>query len=118
MERQHLCGLTVGLAASLAASGRPREVHNRDNEETVAGVRHTGEGIVPRGKRGQQTEETTSHDNGRIGLAFSVAVLVANSEQQEGDVQEKEDRKEGHSGLQGTEEQHCGKDEPRLVRSQ
>ncbi len=37
----------VNLAALLATLLRPREMRNGDEEEGVAGVRNTGEGVVP-----------------------------------------------------------------------
>lgn len=69
---------------------------NRADEEAVAGVGHTSEGVVPRGERAQKTEQTTSHDELRVGLAV-YTVHVANTEQQESDVKEKENGEEGHS---------------------
>jgi len=37
----------VNLVACLTALVRPREVRNRNEEERVAGVRNTGERVVP-----------------------------------------------------------------------
>lgn len=91
---------------------------DRDNEEAVAVVGHTGEGVVPRGEGRQETEKTTSFDDGRVGLALGVAVHVTNTKQQEGDVKEKEDRTEGHGRLESAEEQQRGEDKPTLARSQ
>lgn len=70
-----------------------------DDEEAVAGVGNTGQGVVPGGKGRQQTEEATGLNDRRVGLARVVALNVANSEQQEGQVQSQEEREESNSGL-------------------
>ena len=85
-----------------------------DDEEAVGVVGDTGEGVVPGGEGGEQAEEAAGLDDGRVGLALGVAVDVADTEQQEGQVEEEEEQEEGHGGAQGAEEQDRGEDEPAL----
>lgn len=86
-----------------------------DDEEAVAGVGNTGQGVVPGGESSQETEESTSLDNGRVRQALVVALDVSNSEQQEAKVQSQEEREEGNSGLQGAKQQDESEDEPALM---
>lgn len=113
-SRLHLDSLTVGLVAAGAAGGGPGEVSNRDDEEAVAVVGKTGESVVPGGESGQETEETTGHLDGLVGLTRGVTLDVANTEQEESQVQEEEQEEEGDSGAEGAEEQDGGEDEPTL----
>ena len=64
---------------------------NRHDEEAVAAVGNTSQGIVPGGKCSQETEETTRLDDRRVGLAGSVGTQVANAKQQEGHIKEEEE---------------------------
>jgi hypothetical protein len=106
-----LDGLTRGLSTA-TGSGRPGEVSNRDDEEAVAAVGNTSQGVVPSGECSQETEETTRLDDGSVGLASRVPLQVTNTKQQEGQVQEQEEAEEGDSGPQGAEQQDGGEDEP------
>lgn len=87
---------------------------NGENEEAVAVVRNTGEGVVPGGECGHETKETTGLDDGRVGLILRVAVEVTNTQQQETKVEEEEQQEESHCGSQGAEEQNGGENEPSL----
>ena len=89
---------------------------NRHDEEAVAAVGNTGQGVVPSGECSQETEETTCLDDGGVGLASGVPLQVTNTKQQEGQVQEQEEAEEGDSGSQSAEQQDGGKDEPALRR--
>lgn len=110
-----LDGLTLGLLLPARAGSRgPGEVGHRDYEEAVGVVGNTGQGVVPGGKGRHETEETTGHDDGRVGLALGVTVDVPNTQQQEGQVQEEEQQEEGHRRSQGAEEKDSGEDEPAL----
>lgn len=108
---QHLRQLTLGLATAATASGGPGEVSNRDDEEAVAVISQTSEGIVPSGERSQEAEETTSLDDGSGGGAVG-ADQVADTQQQEGQIQEEEQQEEGNGRAEGAEEQDGGEDEP------
>jgi hypothetical protein len=59
-------------------------VSNRDDEEAVAVVGKTGEGVVPGGESGHETEETTGHLDGLVGLARVVTLDVTNPNAGEG----------------------------------
>lgn len=89
---------------------------NRDDEEAVAAVGNTGQGVVPSGECSQETEETTCLDDGGVGLASRVPLQVTNTKQQEGQVQEQEEAEEGDSGSQSAEQQDGGENEPALRR--
>lgn len=83
-----------------------------EDEEAVAVVRNTGEGVIPSCKCRQETEEATGLDDGGVGLALGVTVEITNTEEQEGEVQEEEQQEEGYGGPQGAEQQDSGEDEP------
>lgn len=112
-EGAHLRNLTVSLATAGTAGGRPGEVGNRDDEEAVAGVGDTGQGVVPGSEGGQETEETA----GLLDLEVGETVLgaqVRDTEEQEGQIQEEEEQEEGDGGLEGAQDQDEGEDEPAL----
>lgn len=88
---------------------------NRYDEEAVAVVGQTGEGVVPGGERGQETEETTGHEDGLVGLVVGVPLDVTDTEQEEAQVEEEEQQEEGDGGAEGAEEQDGGEDEPALL---
>lgn len=89
LNNRHLRQLTLGLATALTASGGPGEVSNGDDEEAVAVISQTSEGVVPSGEGSQEAEETTSHDE-VVGGGSVGADQVADTEHQVGDVQEEE----------------------------
>lgn len=107
-----LDGLARGLASPGLSGRGPGEVGDGDDEEAVAAVGNTGQGVVPGGKGSQETEETTGLDDRRVGLAVGVALEVTDTEQQEGDIEEEEQEEESHGGSQGAEQQDGGEDEP------
>lgn len=111
-----LDSLTRGLVPVHTAGGRPREVDDRDDEEAVAVIGQTCEGVVPGGESAQKTEEAAGLDDGRVGFVVGVALDVSDTEQKEGYVEGEKDGEEGHGGLEGTEEQDGRKDEPALER--
>lgn len=87
---------------------------NRDDEEAVAVVGQTGEGVVPGGEGGEETEETTGHEHGLVGLVLGVTLDVSDTEQEEAQVEEEEQQEEGDGGAEGAEEQDGGENEPSL----
>lgn len=89
---------------------------NRDDEEAVAGVGNTGQSIVPREEGSQQSEEATRLHDRSIGSS-TVMPEVADSEQQEGQIQREEKREERHGGLQGAQQEHEGENKPALESS-
>jgi len=113
-EARCLSLLTVGLATAGATGGRPGEVSNRDDEEAVAVVGQTGEGVVPGGEGGEETEEATGHEDRLVGLVLGVTLDVTDTEQEEAQVEEEEQQEESDSGAEGAEEQDGGEDEPAL----
>lgn len=114
MEGRYLSHVPVGLVTAATASGRPGEVDDGKDEEAVAVVGDTSKSVVPGGESSQETEETTSLGDLGVGGGTS-SLQVGNTEQEEGQVQEEEEREEGDSGLQGAEEQDSGEDEPTLM---
>lgn len=113
-EDGYLSHLTLGLLSPLAAGLRPWEVGHRDYEEAIACIGDTSQGVVPRKERGKETEEASSHDDRLLGVAQLVMADVANSEQQEGNVQSEEQGEEGDRRLEGAHQQDEGEDEPAL----
>lgn len=86
---------------------------NRHDEEAVAVVGQTSQGVIPSGERSQETEETTGHDHGLVGLTSGGVTLdVPDTKQQEGQVEEEEQQEEGHGGTESAEQQDGGEDEP------
>lgn len=84
-----------------------------DDEEAVAGVGDTGQGVVPGGEGGQETEETA----GLLDLEVGETVLgeqVGDTQEQEGQIQEEEQQEEGDGRLEGAQDQDEGEDEPAL----
>ena len=79
---------------------RPREVEDRNEEETVTVIRQTGQTDIPREERRQQRKQPTSLDDGLVRHGRAVAVDVADSEEQEGDVDCDEDTGEDKGGFQ------------------
>lgn len=104
----------IRLATADLAGGRPGEVSNGDNEEAVASVGDTGEGIVPGGEGSQETEQTTSLLDIGIGGTISTLLQVSDTEQEEGQVQEEEQQEEGDGRFEGANQHDGGKDEPTL----
>ena len=93
--KNRLCELTVSLTTADTASGRPGEVSDGDDEEAVAIIGDTSEGIVPGSESSQETEETTGLLDVGVGVAVRTALQVGNTEQEEGQVQGEEEHEEG-----------------------
>jgi hypothetical protein len=83
-RKNRLCELTVSLTTADTASGRPGEVSDGDDEEAVAIIGDTSEGIVPGSESSQETEETTGLLDVGVGVAVRTALQVGNTEQEEG----------------------------------
>lgn len=111
-----LDSLTSSLGTTLASLLRPWEVSNRDDEEAVAGVGNTGQGIVPGQESSEKGKEAACLDDASGGRAIS-ANKVANTEQEESHVQGEEEREESHGRAEGADQQDEGEDEPALWMS-
>lgn len=79
-------------------------MENRNEEETVTVIRQTGQTDIPREERRQQRKQPTSLDDGLVGHGRAVTVDVADSEEQEGDVDCDEDTGEDEGGFQGAKD--------------
>ena len=110
-----LCELTLSLTTADTASGGPGEVSDGDDEEAVASIGDTSEGIVPSGESSEETEETTGLLDVGVGVAVGTALQVGDTEQEEGEVQGEEQHEEGDGGLESAEQQDGGEDEPALL---
>jgi hypothetical protein len=126
------CSVIIDLVASLSALVGPWEVGNRDDEERVAGVGDTGEGVVPVGTISllglcdttaqsnvpsqeccKNTKGTSSLDE--AGVWCTRAILqVTDAEHEEGHVKGEEEQEEGDGRPQCADQQDCGEDEPAL----
>lgn len=84
---------------------------NGDDEEAVAVISQTSQGVVPGRESSEEAEETTSLGDGG-GRGAIGADQVRNTQQQEGHVQEEEQQEEGNGRAEGAEEQDGGEDEP------
>lgn len=113
--KNRLCELTVSLITANTASGGPGEVSDRDDEEAVASIGDTSEGIIPCRESSQETEETTGLLDVGVGVAVRTALQVGNTEQEEGQVQGEEQQEEGDGGLEGAEQHDGSEDEPALL---
>lgn len=109
-----LCELAVGLATTGTASGGPGEVGHGDYKEAIAGIGNTSQSVVPGSERSQETEESTSLHDVAVGGTCSIALQVADTEQEESQVEEEEQQEEGNGGLQGAEEHDGSEDEKAL----
>lgn len=114
-RRPSLRHLTLSLTTAATAGGGPGEVGDRDDEEAVAVVGDTSQSIVPGGESGQETEKTTRLLD--LGVDATVHGLqIGDTEEEEGQVQEEEEREEGDGRLEGAEDQEKGEDEPALEK--
>lgn len=107
-----LSQLPVGLLTALTAGSGPGEVGNGDDEEAVAVVGKTSQGVVPGGKSCQETEETTCLLDLGVGVAGTIVVKVAETQEEEGQIQSEEQDEESNGGAEGAEDQNGGEDEP------
>jgi len=85
----------IRLGAHLTALLRPREVSDGDEEEGVAVVEYTSEGVVPSQEGRSQAEAASSVNEGWPGGAAN-GEDVAKRKEQEGHVQRKKQKEEGH----------------------
>jgi len=85
----------VRLGAHFTALLRPREVSDGDEEEGIAVVEYTSEGVVPSQEGRSQAETASSVDKGWPGGAGNWED-VAKRKEQEGHVKGKEQEEEGH----------------------
>ncbi len=86
---------------------------DRDDEEAVRGIGNTGEGVVPGQERCENAEGATSTSEADRRRAI-VENQVAQTQEEEGEVQGEEQEEEGHGGLQRADEKDEGEDEPAL----
>ena len=117
-KENRLCLLTVGLSTANTASGGPGEVSDGNDEEAIAVISKTSEGVVPGGEGSHETEEATGHLNVLVRVAVGTALQVADTEQEEGQVQGEEQEEEGDGRLEGAEQHDGGEDEPALLNCQ
>lgn len=89
---------------------------NRNDEEAVAGIGNTGQGIVPGQESSEKSKEASCLDDAGGWGAVS-ANKVADTEQEEGHVQAEEEGEECHGGAEGADQQDEGEDEPALLMS-
>lgn len=114
--RKRLDSVTSSLGTTLASLLGPREVSNGNDEEAVAGIGNTGQGIIPGQESSEKGKEAACLDDVGGGGAIS-ANKVANTKQEEGHVQGEEEGEESHGGAEGAEQQDESEDEPALVKS-
>lgn len=74
-----------------------------DDEEAVASIGDTSEGIVPSGESSQETEETSGLLDIGVGVTVGTALQVGDTEQEEGQVQGEEQQEEGDGGPESAE---------------
>jgi hypothetical protein len=114
-QEHNLSELTLRLSATGTAGSRPREVSNGDDEEAVASIGDTGQGVVPGSKGCQETEETTCLLDRDVDTSGGIGLQVGDTEEEEGQVQEEEEQEEGDGRFEGAEEHDGGEDEPALI---
>lgn len=98
------CLAVVDLLPPLAALVTPREVRYRNEEERVAWVSDTGEGVIPGQERGEEGEDTSGFDAAAVGRAAGV-LKVADAKKEEGHVQHEEQKEESNGRAQSAEQQ-------------
>lgn len=89
----------------------PWEVHHRNDKEAVARVRNTREGVIPSRKRSQNAKRAAGIDAGLVGM-LAIVLQVADTQQQESQVEGEEQEEKGDCRLQSAEEEDEGEDEP------
>lgn len=85
---------------------------NGDSEEAVGALEETSHGVPPSDEGSDETEDTSDLDGGSVNVTGGILLEVTDSEEEEGDVEEDEERAEGNGGLEGAEAEKEGKDEP------
>jgi hypothetical protein len=89
-------------------------VSHRDDEEAVASVGNTSEGVVPGSKGSKETKQTTGLLDWEVDLALGIALQVGDAEEQESQVQEEEEQEESDGRLERAEQHDGGENEPSL----
>lgn len=117
-ERGRLCDFAISLATAGPASGRPGEVSNGDDEEAVASIGDTSQGVIPGRKGRKQTKQTSSLLDVDIGLVVSATLQVGDTEKQESQVQEEEEEEESNGRFECAEQHDGREDEPALLENQ
>jgi hypothetical protein len=84
-----------------------------DDEEGVAAVGDTREGIVPGCEGGEDSKCTSSLNAGGVWCAGAV-LEVTDSEHEEGEVEGEEQEEEGDGGAECADKEDGGEDEPAL----
>lgn len=82
---QHSLRLLDWLSPELLSLGAPREMRDGDDEEAVARIRDTRQGIIPSEEGSKKPEVATSLDAAGIG-AVGIGFQVADTQQEEGHV--------------------------------
>lgn len=90
---------------------------HRDDEEGVAAVCDTGQGVVPGNECSKNAKDATSLDAGSVGSS-GVVLQVSNAKHQECHVKSEEEGEEGDSRAERADQQQKGKDEPALSNGQ
>jgi hypothetical protein len=101
------------LSAEFPSLGAPWEMCHRDDEEAVARIRNTRQGIIPREERSEESEVAASLDAASIG-AFGIVMQVADTQQEEGHVQGEKEEEEGDGRFERAEKEDRCEDEPSL----
>lgn len=89
-------------------------MHDGNSEEAVRALEETSKSVPPSNECSDNAEGTTGLDDGNVGGAVRVLLEMADSEKEEGDVEENEERAEGDSGLESAESEEEGEDEPTI----
>ena len=112
-------GGTVGshrspLATRVPALLRPGEVHHRREEEAVAVVSHPREAVVPREEGPKDSEEATSLGELLVRHLHLIAHKVRDTQEDQGQIDEEEQREESQGGTESQVQDHCREDDPAL----
>lgn len=83
-----------------------------NDEEGVAGVGNTSEGIVPSDERSKEAEDTTSLDESDVSSSSTVQDEVSDGQHEEGHVEEEEEQEEGDGRAECADEEKSSEDEP------
>ena len=85
-----------------------------NNEEAVARIGDTSEGVIPSEESSEDTEDATGLDATKVGRARAVKIEVADTEQEECHVKSEEEQGECYCRAQCAQEQEEREDEPAL----
>ncbi|OAX76899.1 hypothetical protein ACJ72_08808 [Emergomyces africanus] len=87
---------------------------NGDDEEAVAGIGDTGQSIVPRQKRTNDSETTARLDERRVGRQLRCQEEVAKSKHQECQIESDEHETECHGGFECADKEDGCENPPTL----